>query len=80
MSAAYVVPAARPLTVLHRADPDARPGVAADGDPIRGWTVCELPMCASELWVPVERREGDTVCRACEAPGRAAQDVQEALL
>ena len=63
-----MVPAARVLTVLHRPAPDGT------------GTVCALPFDEDELWMPVERREGDTVCRACEAEGRPAGDVQEALL
>jgi hypothetical protein len=64
---AWVAPAARVLTFLHRPDPDATPGgpdwltgVATDG-----FTVCGTPMLADELWVPVERRDGDRVCPAC---------------
>jgi hypothetical protein len=67
MSDAYVAPAARVLTVLHRPAPDGTQ------------TVCALPFDEDELWVPVERREGDVVCWVCEAEERA-EDVQEALL
>jgi hypothetical protein len=63
----YVVPARYPLTVLHRP--------AADGTQ----TVWALPMAEDELWVPVERRAGDTPCRVCEGDGHA-EAVQEALL
>jgi len=77
----HVAPADRILTVLHRQDPDARPGVAADGDPITGWTVCGLPMCKSELWQPIDAREGDQLCRGCESPEAVpGADIQEALL
>jgi hypothetical protein len=78
MADAYVVPAARVLTVLHRPDPDSAPAII-DGV-ADGWTACGLPMLTVELWVPVERRDGDRVCAGCAAPGRAAEDVQEALL
>ena len=80
-TAAYVAPAARVLTFLHRPDPDATPGgvdgltgVATDG-----FTVCGRPMLVDELWVPVERRDGDRVCPAC---GDLTEDgyVQEVLL
>ncbi len=68
---AYVAPARYALTALHRQDPDARPGVAADGDPIRGWTVCGLPMTVSALWTAVEARDGDPLCRQCTLAGVA---------
>lgn len=67
--AGWVVPARYPLTVLHRP--------AGDGEQ----TVCALPMDEHELWVPVERRDGDAVCRVCEAEGAesAAEDVAGVL-
>jgi hypothetical protein len=66
MPDAYVAPAARVLTVLHRPGLDDR-------------TVCGQEMDADGLWVPVERRDGDRVCPAC---GELTEDgyVQEALL
>ena len=63
-----MAPAARVLTVLHRPAPDGT------------GTVCALPFDEDELWMPVEYREGDLLCPACCGPGRAAEDVQEALL
>jgi hypothetical protein len=79
MPDAYVAPAARVLTFLHKPS-DAAPGtdwltgVATDGQ-----TACGCPMLADELWVPVERRDGDQVCPAC---CDLTEDgyVQEALL
>ncbi len=58
VSAAWVAPAAWPVTVLHYP--------AEDGTQ----TVCALPFDEAELWVPVERREGDRVCFVCESRGR----------
>lgn len=78
---AWVAPAARVLTVLHRRDPDRGPEFDwLTKAPADGWTVCGTPMLADELWRPVERREGDRVCPGCRVPGRPAEDVQEALL
>lgn len=75
-TAAYVAPAARVLTVLHRQDPRTWP---ADEPPTR--TVCGEPMLAEELWQPVEQRSEDAVCVRCAEPGKArAEDIQEALL
>ena len=73
MADAWVAPARYPLTVLHRQDPDnvAVIDMSRDGAPVDGWTGCGLPMLWDELWVPVERREGDVVCRVCEAEGGA---------
>jgi hypothetical protein len=77
---AYVAPAARVLTVLHRPDPDAGPGLdRLTGVPADGRTACGTWMYVDELWVPVDRRDGDRVCGRCE-PGRVAEDVQETLL
>ena len=84
--ATYVAPARYPLTVLHCQDPRnvAVVDMSRDGLPVDGWTMCGLPMLWDELWVPVERREGDAVCWVCEAEDRAAtvvqETVQEALL
>lgn len=81
MPDAYVAPARRVLTFLHRPAPDAGPGTdALTGIPADGWTACGRPMLTDELWVPVERRDGDPVCPACCGTERPAQDVQEALL
>jgi len=67
----YVAPARYPLAALHRPTGDGTQ------------TVCALPMDEDGLWVPVERRDGDTVCWVCEAEGPApgrAEYVQEAML
>lgn len=79
--AGHVAPARYALTVLHRRDPDSGPGTDGEGDPTTGLTVCGLPMGESELWQPVEARDGDPLCPGCENPGAApAADIQEALL
>ena len=72
----YVAPARYPLTELHRAG--YVPPVTDDPDPADGMTVCGLPMLWDELWVPVERREGDTVCWVCEAEGGAQGAAEDA--
>ena len=78
---AHTAPARYVLTVLHRQDPDAGPGKDGEGEPTTGRTVCGLPMAESELWQPVEARDGDPLCQGCENPGAApAADIQEALL
>jgi hypothetical protein len=78
---AHVAPARFVLTVLHRQDPDAGPGRDGEGEPTVGQTLCGLLMGESELWRPVEAREGDRLCAGCETPGAAeAADIQEALL
>ncbi len=66
--AAYVAPARYALTALHRQDPDDR-WVTMAPDPVRGHTVCGLPMLASELWTAVEARDGDPLCRQCTLAG-----------
>lgn len=85
MPDAWVAPAARVLTFLHRPDPDHLPDDidALTGVPADGWTACGRPRLADELWVPVAYRPGDLLCPACEAAasGEAASgDVQEMLL
>lgn len=75
---AHVAPARYALTVLHRQDPDAGPGRDAEGDPYTGRTVCGVLMGETEIWVPVEPREGDQLCEACE--GKPASDMQGTLL
>lgn len=78
---AWVAPARYPLTVLHRPDPDEHSvaGLFRHEGRVDGWTWCGMPLLEGELWMPVERREGDAVCWVCEAEGRAAATVQEAL-
>ncbi len=67
--AAYVAPARYALTSLHRPDPDGKPGTDGEGEPTTGRTVCGLLMGADELWVPVEARDGDPLCRQCTLVG-----------
>jgi hypothetical protein len=61
---AYVVPASEALTVLHRKGeaPD-RPVELTHAEPVTGWTACcGRPMLLSETWVPIDRRDGDSLC------------------
>lgn len=77
---AYVAPARYPLTVLHRPSPFPPVTDAADLD--GGMTACGLPMLRDELWMLVERREGDTACWVCTAESgavSAAEDAAEVL-
>jgi hypothetical protein len=76
---AYVAPAARVLTVLHRPDPDREADLFGREERIDGWTACGLPFLESELWMPIERRDGDRVCPGC---GELTEDgyVQEVLI
>ncbi len=78
MPDAYVAPAARVLTLLHRPDPDREADLFGRPERIDGFTVCGLPFLASELWMHVDRREGDRLCPAC-AGDWAGVDVQEVL-
>jgi hypothetical protein len=80
--AGYVAPARYPLTVLHRQDPAAGPGVDGEGEPTAGKTLCGLFMAAGELWTPVDGRDGDQLCTGCMLPGNApapAGDTDGAL-
>jgi hypothetical protein len=57
----YVVPASEALTVLHRKAPEGDDGTAAE--PADGRTACcGRPMLLSESWVPIDRRDGDSLC------------------
>jgi hypothetical protein len=78
-TAAYVAPARYALTELHRPDPAAGPCVDGEGTPCTGRTVCGEFMGTDELWVPVERRDGDQVCAACAGLPELGY-VQEAML
>ena len=66
----YVAPARYALTALHRPDPEAPPDMTSL-ERMDGWTVCGLPMLESGLWVPVEARDGDPLCRQCTVAGVA---------
>ena len=76
---AYVAPARYALTVLHRQDPGVGPCTDGEGEPCIGRTLCGLFMGTAELWVPVERLDGDRACPACCELTEAGY-VQEALL
>ena len=76
---AYVAPAARVLTVLHKPDPSIPP-VTTGPDPTTGVTVCGLPMLTGELWQQIDRRPDDRLCGGCESPESITNDVQEVLL
>jgi hypothetical protein len=77
----YVAPARYALTCLHRQDP-AIPPVTAGPDPADGATVCGLPMLATELWGPVDGRDGDTLCTGCmpRSAGQPAEPEPEGML
>ena len=60
---AYAAPAVRPLTVLHIPEPGWETDAAAGVVPV---TRCGQPMAVEEMWLPVERRDGDKVCAGCE--------------
>ena len=66
----YTAPASKVLHVLHVWNP-AFPG--KEGTPVQeatsGRTVCGLDMTCSDLWLLIERRDGDRVCpQCCGAP------------
>jgi hypothetical protein len=62
--AAYVASAAKVLTVIHVAT-------------ATGHTRCGLPMTGDGVWLPVDPRPGDRICRDCQCE---TVTVQEALL
>lgn len=64
MSAAYCAPASRVLTVVHVKDLEVP--AAEKPEPTDGTTCCGQVMLLADLWVPVELREGDEICRACQ--------------
>jgi hypothetical protein len=72
----YVAPAHKVLTELHRADPGIPP-VTTGPDPTTGATVCGLQMLAVDCWLPVEKRDTDSVCGPCD--GRAPAITEEGL-
>lgn len=70
---AYVAPAHKVLTELHRADPTIPP-VTTGPDPSSGATVCGRQMLTEGNWIEVERRPGDRICAGCE--GRAEPEME----
>jgi hypothetical protein len=80
----YIAPARYVLTVLHRkGDAPGRPVELAAAEPIDGWTACGRAMLQSELWQPVDGRDGDQMCTGCMPRGRSqavAADDEEATL
>ena len=79
----YVAPARYVLTVLHRkGEAPALPAMVPVAEPIDGWTACGRAMLQSELWQPVDGRDGDQLCTGC-MPRRSAraavEDVEETL-
>ena len=77
-AAVYVAPARYVLTVLHRPDPSSGPGRDGEGEPAVGQTLCGLFMGESELWRPVDGRDGDLLCTGCMLPGSAESAVEAA--
>ena len=84
MSSEFWAPARFVLTVLHRkGDAPGQVTKMAAAEPVDGWTACGRPMLASELWRPVDSRDGDQMCTGCMPRGSAhaaAEDLQEATL
>jgi len=80
----YFAPARFVLTVLHRkGDAPGHPVELTTAEPIDGWTMCGRAMLSSELWRPVDSREGDQLCAGCLPAGCGAgvqPDLQEATL
>jgi hypothetical protein len=74
----YVAPARYPLTVLHRLDPDREADLFGQEERIDGWTICGRPFRESELWMPVEGRDGDLLCTGCMLPGGAEGAAEDA--
>lgn len=79
----YVAPARFVLTVLHRkGDAPGQVAELATAEPVDGWTACGRPMLSSELWRPVDGRDGDQLCTGCMPRGSAqaaAEDVEATL-
>ena len=74
----YVAPARYVLTVLHRrGDAPGRPAELAAAEPVDGWTACGRAMLSSELWRPVDGRDGDQMCTGCMPRGSARVAIQE---
>jgi hypothetical protein len=53
----YTAPASKLLTVLH---------IPGEDGPDGPRTRCGLPMAEQEMWLPVDLRAGDAVCRGCQ--------------
>ena len=63
-------PVARPVTCLHIGEPGADLDDDHGAEPL---TLCGLPMCRWDAWVPITRRPGDRICPACvDALGQGA--------
>lgn len=75
----YIAPARYTLGELHHPDPDAQPGITPAGEPTTGQTRCGKAMRESELWVRVDYKPGDRVCRGCNGAWKNV-NVQGALL
>jgi len=74
MTTAYIAPARYVLTTLHRIDPGREADLFSGPERIDGYTRCGLPLLESELWMPVDGRDGDLLCTGC-MPGRVAAEL-----
>jgi hypothetical protein len=70
----YVAPARYALDCLHIPEPGAEADQAVGMAPL---TRCGITMEEDDLWVPVERTDGDRVCSACD--GLEAAPSEDAL-
>jgi hypothetical protein len=70
----YVAPARFALDCLHVPGTGSTVGELAGDVPL---TRCGTPMAGDELWQPVERKDGDRVCTACD--GLEAAPDEDAL-
>ena len=60
----YTAPASKVLTVVHLQDPGAQATEKPEASD--GMTRCGLPLLVAELWIPVDLRTGDSLCRKCQ--------------
>lgn len=78
----FVAPARYALTVLHRRDPAVPPsGPPEAPEAADGAARCGAPMLAADVWLTVQRRDGEALCPGCFPghPDAAAEPAEPAL-
>ena len=72
MGFTFVTPSARVVHKLHVLEDGAR----LDDPDVMPLTMCGQPICPHDLWVKVERRDGDRLCYDCADEAGLIQTVK----
>ena len=75
MTAVYCAPVTRPFRYLHIAEPGADFHAPAGCEAL---TACGLVMVRADIWLAIDRQEGDLVCPVCAGGDRPLQLVLSA--